>query len=284
MNIYNFLPIRLLVQAAYGIVTWLSQILEPLAGANGAALAVILLTITVRALLIPVGLSQVKASITRQRIAPKLKEIQSKHKKDPQVLQQKTMELYKEEKALPFAGCLPVLAQMPVLMAVYGIFIQTTIGGHPNELLTHTFLGVPLNTSLITLISTGELTLTSGIIYGVIVVVIAVVAQFSRSLLMPATPPGPAPSTQASASGDHPTMPDLTKVTHALSFMPFMTAVFAAFVPLAAAVYLMTTTTWTLCERLTINRLLDVHPNGMPRKSQDANNSDGESEQEQKAA
>lgn len=284
MSIYNFLPIRLLVEAAYSIVTWLSQILEPLAGANGAALAVILLTVTVRALLIPVGLSQVRASITRQRIAPKLKEIQTKHKKDPQVLQQKTMELYKEEKASPFAGCLPVLAQVPVLMAVYGIFIQTTIAGHPNELLAHTFLGVPLNTSLMKLISSGDLTLTSGIIYGVIVVVIAVVAQFSRSLLMSATPPTPAPAPKPAASGDQPTMPDLTKVTRVLSFMPFMTAVFATYVPLAAALYLMTTTTWTLCERLTINRLLDVHPNGMPRKSQDANDSDGGSAQEKKAA
>ncbi|HCG56458.1 MULTISPECIES: YidC/Oxa1 family membrane protein insertase [Brevibacterium] len=256
MNIYEFPPIELLVNAAYSVVTWLSTLLEPLAGSASAALAIVVLTITVRAVLIPVGLSQVRAGITRKRLAPKIAELQTRHKKNPELKQQKIMELYKEEKASPMAGCLPVLAQMPVLMAVYGIFIQTTIGGHANELLNHSLLSIPLNAGFVGLLGGGDLTVATIAVFAVIVVVITVVAALSRHLLtpdMPQTPPVQASDT------DGPAMPDLTGVTRVLSFMPFMTAVIALFVPLAATLYLMTTTAWTLAERLVLNRVLKVH-------------------------
>ena len=168
------------------------------------------------------------------------------------------MELYKEENASPFAGCLPVLAQMPVLMAVYGLFINSTIGGHTNELLGHTLFGLPLNTSFVTLLGTGDLTGTAITVYLVLVVLIAVVAAFSRHLLTPAVPETPT-APPAKNGADAPAMPDLSGVMKTLSFMPFLTAIFALFVPLAAALYLATTTTWTLAERLVLNRLLGAN-------------------------
>lgn len=258
MNIYEFLPIRLLVEAAYTVVTGISSFLEPLAGGFSAALAVIVLTLLVRAVLIPVGVSQVKAGITRKRLAPKISELQTKYKKQPELKQQKLMELYKEENASPFAGCLPVLAQMPVLMAVYGLFINATIGGHTNELLGHTFLGLPLSTSFVKLLGAGDLTGSAITVYLILVVLIGVVAGFSRHLLTPAAPETPA-APPARSGHEPPAMPDLSGVMKTLSFMPFITAVIALFVPLAAALYLATTTTWTLCERLVLNRLLGAN-------------------------
>lgn len=261
MNIYEFLPIRLLVEAAYTVVTGISDILEPLAGGFSAALAVIVLTVLVRAVLIPVGVSQVRAGITRKRLAPKIKELQTKHKKHPELMQQKLMELYKEENASPFAGCLPVLAQTPVLMAVYGLFINATIGGHSNELLGHTLFGLPLNTSFVRLLGGGDLTGTAITVYLILVVLITVVAGFSRHLLTPAAPETPAvpAGNPGKNSSDAPAMPDLSGVMKTLSFMPFLTAIFALFVPLAAALYLATTTTWTLGERLVLNKLLGAN-------------------------
>ena len=259
MNIYEFLPIRLLVEAAYEGVTTLTSFLHPLAGAHSAALAIIVLTLLVRAVLIPVGVSQVKAGITRKRLAPKISELRSKHKDKPELMQQRLMELYKEENASPLAGCLPVLAQMPVLMAVYGLFINSSIDGRTNELLGHTFLGLPLNTSFVKLLGAGDLTGTAITVYLVLVVLIAVVAGFSRHLLTPATPGTPAAPAPAGKVSDAPQMPDLSGVMKTLSFMPFLTAVFALFVPLAAALYLATTTTWTLGERLILNRLLGAN-------------------------
>ena len=258
MNIYEFLPIRLLVEAAYEVVTTLTSFLHPLAGAHSAALAIIVLTLLVRAVLIPVGVSQVKAGITRKRLAPKISELRSKHKDKPELMQQRLMELYKEENASPLAGCLPVLAQMPVLMAVYGLFINSTIGGQTNELLGHTLLGLPLNTSFVKLLAAGDLTGTAITVYLVLVVLIAVVAGFSRHLLAP-TPEAPAAVSPARSAPDSPTMPDLSRLTKTLSFMPFLTAIFALFVPLAAVVYLATTTTWTLGERLILGRVLGAN-------------------------
>lgn len=259
MNIYEFPPIELLVDAAYWIVTGLSSLLEPLAGAQSAALAVVVLTLVVRCLLIPVGLSQVKAGMTRRRLAPKITAIQTKYKKQPELMQQKVMELYKEEKASPMAGCLPVLAQMPVLMAVYGLFIHTFVNGHANELLGHTLFGLPLGSSFFTLMGAGDLSGVSITVYLVLVVLIAVVAGFSRHLLTPAMPEPAGAQSPAASSGDRPAMPDLSGVTKMLSFMPFITAIIALFVPLAAGLYLLTTSTWTLGERLVLNRLLGAN-------------------------
>lgn len=256
MNIYEFAPIKALIAAASWLVNGISDLLEPLAGASSAALAVIVLTLLVRAILIPVGVSQVRAGITRERLAPRIAALRERYGKNPELLQRKTMELYAEEKASPFAGCLPVLAQMPVLMAVYGLFILPEIGGSPNGLLGHSLLGIPLGDSLAGQIGSGTLTLPHAAVFVGIMVVIAVVAQASRRLLMPAQPEQPTPAPARRSKPGEPAMPDLSGMMRAMSFMPFMTAVIAAFVLLAAALYLMTTTTWTLGERLVLGKVL----------------------------
>ena len=66
--------------------------------------------VVVRALLIPVGVSQVRAEFTRRRLAPQLAELQRRHGKDRETLARKTMELYQAEKTSPFAGMLPLRA------------------------------------------------------------------------------------------------------------------------------------------------------------------------------
>jgi YidC/Oxa1 family membrane protein insertase len=253
MNPYEFGPIAAVLDAAYGVVMSLSSFLTPYAGTASAAVAVIVVTLLVRALLIPVGVSQVKAANARKRLAPHLAALQKKHGKDRETLQRKTLELYQREKVSPTAGCLPMLLQIPVVSTIYGLFIVTTINGHPNALLAESLLGMPLGKSFAGLVTTGALEPATGVMAGVIVVVIAVVAQLSRMLLaepLPGAPGGPpaAPST--------PGVPDLSGMMRTLSFLPFMTAIVALFVPLAAALYLVVTTVWTFSERWILRRLL----------------------------
>jgi YidC/Oxa1 family membrane protein insertase len=57
---------------------------------------------------------------------PKIKELQEKYKNSPQILQQKQMELYKETGANPLAGCLPLLIQFPIFMAMYYVIYNYT--------------------------------------------------------------------------------------------------------------------------------------------------------------
>ena len=262
MNIYEFLPIKLLIRGAYWLVTTLGALIEPLTDAQSSAIAIVLLTLAVRVLLIPVGRSQVKATLARQRIAPKLAELQRKYK-NPEVLQRKTMELYASEKASPFAGCMPVLAQTPVLMAVYGLFILPTVDGHPNALLSKSFLGIPLDSGLLPQLFAGTLTWTHAAVGLGIMALVGAVTQLSRKLLTPApqqTPPQQTPPKPASQSQLPAGMPDLSGMTKMMSFVPFITVVIAAFVPLAAALYLATTTTWTLCERLVLGKIYGTLP------------------------
>lgn len=246
MNIYEFAPIRLLVSAAHWIITHLTDLLTPIAGISAAALAIILLTLLVRTALVPVGISQAKANATRQRLAPKISELNKKYKNRPEQLQRRMMEMYAEEGASPLAGCLPVLAQMPILMAVYGLFIRPTINGRPNELLGYSLFGVPLDAGFLGQVTSGTLTPASVVLFLGILAIIAVVAQITRRKLSLTSP---APS-GASAPG----MPNMQGMTTVLSYLPFMTALIAAVVPLAAGLYLMTTSTWTLVERLVLNR------------------------------
>lgn len=246
--LYDLAPIKALITAAYWTITTLDTVLSPLVGPASAALAIVLLTLAVRLLLIPVGRSQVKATVTRRRLAPKISELQRRHRKEPEVLQRKMLELYTDQKASPLAGCLPALAQMPVLMAVYGLFIQPTINGGLNHLLDSSFLGIPLDTGFLGLLGSGGLTWQSAVVFIAIMIVIAAVAQASRKLLASASAPTPAESRT-------PGTPDPAAMAHVLSFLPFVTALFAAVVPLAAAIYLMTTVVWTFGERLVLGRI-----------------------------
>lgn len=82
-------------------------------------LAIILLTLTIKAALFPLTAKQFKASRQMQLLQPKLVELQQKYKEKPEELQIKMMEFYKEHNANPFSSCLPMIIQLPFLFALY---------------------------------------------------------------------------------------------------------------------------------------------------------------------
>src|SRR3954463_10785701 len=82
-------------------------------------LSIILLTFAVRAALLPLAVKQFRSMQALQRIAPHLKELQTKYKDDKQRLQQETMKFYQEHKVNPFASCLPLVAQLPVFLSLF---------------------------------------------------------------------------------------------------------------------------------------------------------------------
>jgi len=68
---------------------------------------------------LPLTLKQSKSMKKMQELSPKLQELQKKYGKDPQTLQRKQMELYKEANYSPFSGCLPLLIQFPIIIAFF---------------------------------------------------------------------------------------------------------------------------------------------------------------------
>lgn len=102
-------------------MTWLLQFFYGWTKAVGVpnyGIAIILLTITVKMVLFPLTVKQMRSMKITQQLQPKIKEIQERHK-DPQKAQMAMMELYKQYGASPLAGCLPLLLQMPVLIGLY---------------------------------------------------------------------------------------------------------------------------------------------------------------------
>ncbi len=85
-------------------------------------LAVIVFTIMVRGALAPLNLRQLRSAKRMSALAPKIKEVQQRHKGNRDELSRATMALYKEEGVNPAAGCLPLLIQMPVLYALFYVF------------------------------------------------------------------------------------------------------------------------------------------------------------------
>ena len=98
------------------------KVLSHIAGSYG--LGIILLTIIVRLAMWPLSVSQQKSMKKMQELQPKIKEIQNRYKSDPQVMQKKMMEFYKEHSFNPFGGCFPLLLQMPVFIMLYTALIS----------------------------------------------------------------------------------------------------------------------------------------------------------------
>jgi YidC/Oxa1 family membrane protein insertase len=90
-------------------------------------LAIIILTIAIRALLLPLGFKQIKSMQNMQALQPKLKEIQKKYKNNRQKQQEEQMKLYRESGVSPFSGCLPLLLTLPFLFAMYAVIKQPTV-------------------------------------------------------------------------------------------------------------------------------------------------------------
>lgn len=84
-------------------------------------LAIVFLVITVRLILFPLFVKQIKSQRAMQALQPRIKELQQKHKGDRETLQKEMMELYRSENANPLMGCLPIFLQIPVFISLFWI-------------------------------------------------------------------------------------------------------------------------------------------------------------------
>lgn len=86
------------------------------------AMAIIITTVIFKLMLLPINLQQTKGSRVMGQIQPKMKEIQDKYKKDPQTMQIKMQELYKEYNYNPASSCIVLLIQFPIIIAFFAVF------------------------------------------------------------------------------------------------------------------------------------------------------------------
>jgi YidC/Oxa1 family membrane protein insertase len=86
--------------------------------------AIILLTIIIKSIFYPLNHASARSMAKMKVIAPKLKSLQEQYSNDKQQLQVKMMEMYKQEKINPLGGCLPILVQIPVFIALYWVLLS----------------------------------------------------------------------------------------------------------------------------------------------------------------
>jgi YidC/Oxa1 family membrane protein insertase len=209
------------VDAAFHVVAGFTGILVPVLGGLAAVAAIVAVTMAVRLILMPLSLRALRGQAVAVRLAPELLALRQRYAKQPEKLQREMSALYKREGTSMFAGLVPVLLQWPLLSVIYLLFRSPQVAGKPNTLLTHDLLGVPLGTHWLS--GAGPASAQGAVFLGVLVLMAAACWLSSRLA--------------APASGA------LAKV------LPYLTVVIAAFAPLAAGIYLLTSTAWSLAER-----------------------------------
>ncbi|MGZ3147990.1 YidC/Oxa1 family membrane protein insertase [Lentzea chajnantorensis] len=196
-----------------------------LASFGTPALAIVLFTIVVRLALHPLYRAAVRGEKAKAKLAPEIRELQKKYGKDLVRFSEESQKVYQSNGVSMFAGLLPMLATAPFFMVVYQVV--TT----PNPLLEGTLFGVSLGSHF----TTGFAWVFFAL-FAALAVVAYLTVRWQRSQLTTTPAPG--------------FMTGLVKV------LPFGTILVAAYLPLAAGLYLLTTTTWTIAERALLYRIL----------------------------
>jgi YidC/Oxa1 family membrane protein insertase len=239
------------LDAAYHLVSGLTGFLTPLFGGVAAVAAIIAFTMAVRLISMPLSFRALRGQAAQARLAPQLQALRQRYAEQPERLQREMTALYKREGTSMFAGITPFLLQWPLLSVMYLLFRSTRVAGRPNSLLSHTLFGVPLGTHLL---GGAGLVSVQGLVFLGVLALLAGLCWLSVRLarLMAArvgqagSAPAPAPAKAGSGKAQDALVPGGGAL---LKVLPYVTVVVAAFAPLAAGIYLVTSMAWSLGER-----------------------------------
>jgi YidC/Oxa1 family membrane protein insertase len=259
-----FALLSLPIDVAYHLVSALAGAFAPLLGGLAVAAAIVLFTIMVRLLVLPLSYYAFRGQRVQARIAPQVQELYKRHSGQPEHLQRELSALRAREGAGMFTGCLPALLQIPFFTVVYRLFLSGTVGGSANLLLHQHLFSASLGSHWLT--GAGPWS-SQGLVFAVVFALLALVAWLStraaRRWAAPASAQhlgAPSPQQGAVARQQRAPAQQQGAIGFLLRILPFATVAFAALVPLAAGLYLLTTTAWTAAERAMFNRLAPMPP------------------------
>ncbi|GGS16849.1 membrane protein insertase YidC [Streptomyces griseoviridis] len=226
-----------------GLVHDLADLLRPLFGAGAAAAAVVLFTALVRLLLHPLSRAAARGQKARAALRPRIDELRRRHARDPEKLRRAVLALHTEAKVSPLSGILPSLAQVPAFFLLYRLFTD----GSDDGLMSHRLFAAPLGGTWGDALGSGGPLGGAGLVYAGLFAVVGVVAAAGYRLTRRAMADQPA----ALPDGAPGAVAALGRVT---PFLSFFTLVTVAVVPLAAALYVVTSTAWGVAERAVLYR------------------------------
>jgi YidC/Oxa1 family membrane protein insertase len=238
------------ITVAYHVISAVVGLFTPLAGGLAPALAIVAFTVAVRLLLEPLSYIALRAQARQARLLPQVRDLQRRYAKQPERLQRELVDLQRREGAL-LAGCLPLLAQLPFLSVTYALVRSATVDGHVNRLLGGDLFGASLGGHWLS--GAGPVS-AQGLVFLGLFALIAVGGWVTTRVTRAAGLAGGAAAAVPAAPGQAQpaALGLLTKV------MPYASIVIAAIMPLAAGLYLLTTTACTAAERAVLGRRLAV--------------------------
>jgi YidC/Oxa1 family membrane protein insertase len=208
--------------------------------------AIVLLTVVIRALLVPLTLKQFHSMQNLQRLQPQLKEIQNKYKEDKQRQQQELMKFYKENNVNPLGSCLPLAAQLPVFISLFYMLrtslrrdicpqVQLAFQHAHNVSASHTTPCGPHGGAGFLFIS--DLTNKATGATLIVLIVLYVGTQLASTLMMSA-----------------PTMDKNQR--QIMLLLPLFFVIFVISFPAGVMVYWITTNTWTILQQYYVRKRL----------------------------
>ena len=269
-----FSLLGVVVGAAYHVVSAFAQVLAPLPVGLATAAAIVVFTLAVRLLLLPLSYYAIRGQASQARLAPEIQALRQRHAGQPERLQRELAALYRREGTGMFAGYLPLLLQLPFLSVMYALFRSGTIGGQPNGLLSHDLFGAALGSHWLS--GPGPLSAQGAVFLGLFAL-LAVAAwlatRVAQRLAARQAPAAEAPGRAVKASGrsapasappapasGRPVQPAAPGAAGWLvRALPYTTLVIAAVMPLAAGLYLLTTTAWAAAERAVLGPRVRRH-------------------------
>lgn len=210
-------------------------------------IAVIVLTILIRLVLYPLMVQSIKSQKVLSELQPKIQEIQIKYKNDKEKQARAIMELYQKEKINPFGGCLPLLIQLPILIALYQVFWQ---GLQPEAMeMLYSFVPHPgaIDPTFFGTINLGEASLALAVLAGI--------TQFFQTKMI-------TPKTSKSKKGEG-QMAQFSEMMQKqmLYFFPIFTVFILWKLPAAISLYWIITTLFSIWQQYLIFK---KSPEGKP--------------------
>lgn len=208
--------------------------------------AIIILTILIRLLVWPLAKQSIKAQKSMSLLQPKVAALKTQYKDDKQGLAKATMELYKAEKINPLSSCLPLLIQLPILIALYWV-LMAVLKSEKLDLL-YPFVANP---GTIKTVAFGFLDLAKA---SWPLAILAGAAQFWQTKMLPMMPP----AVKGAGSKDEGMAAMMNK--QMLYLMPVMTVIIGGTLPGGLTLYWLITTVLTAVQQWVMFRKKDAEP------------------------
>jgi YidC/Oxa1 family membrane protein insertase len=224
---------------------------------HDVGLVILIITLLVRLVLYPLTSASIKAQQSLQSLQPKLDELKKKHAGDQQALAQATMELYKHNKVNPFASCLPLILQIPILIALYTVLRA----GLASTNIAETLYPFVHNPGTINPVSLGFFNLLNA---SYVLAILAGLAQYLQARGMSQRLP---PKVAGEGGKDESMMVMMNK--QMLYFMPAMTAIIGFRLPGGLSLYWFFGTLLMVGQQYLLNRKNKMNQPPTPTASPD---------------